>query len=192
LIANPKDLSEDAALRRITSNYDTRMISRLSRSPLLLYQIGPGYRGIDLSAYPRKTATLDLGSPAAREHLVSGWSGDEGEGDSTWVWATGARAVISLPLEPGRGTLVTFNAGPFNLPEDERSQTITVLLNGTQLNRFVMDPEPDVYMFEIPEGLALSETLLTFEFGYAIAPEDLGISSDNRPLAVLFDWIELR
>ncbi len=192
MIVNPRDLEGDAAMRLIMSNYHTEEVARLSRYPLSLYRIGPRYRGIDLSRYRRKMATMDFGSPLVREHLISGWGDNEGEGDSTWVWAIGIRSEISLVLKPGRDNLVRFRARPMNIPGNAQPQTITVRVNGVRLDRFELDPEPRIYMFEVPAVAAREKSVLSLEFAYAVSPRDLGISNDARKLAVLFHWLEAR
>ncbi len=192
MIVNPRDLEGDAALRVIMSNYRTKEVARLSRCPLRLYRIGPQYLGIDLSRYRRKMATMDFGTPLAREHLVSGWGDNEGEGDSTWVWAIGKRAEISPGFKPGRDNLVRFRAAPMTIPGNALPQTITVRVNGVRLARIELDPESRVYMFEVPASQAREKSVLSFEFAYAVSPKELGMSVDFRKLAVMFDWLELR
>ena len=192
MIVDPRDLEGDAAMRLIMSSYHTEEVARLSRYPLRLFRIGPRYRGIDLSRYRRKMATMDFGSPLAREHFVSGWGDNEGEGDSTWVWAIGKRAEISLGLKPGRDNLVRFRGRPMNIPGSAQPQTITVRVNGVRVDRFELNPEPRVYMFEVPAEAARTQSVLNFEFAYAVSPKELGISGDARKLSVLFEWMELR
>ena len=192
MIVNPRDLEGDAAMRVIMSNYRTEEVARLSRYPLRLFAVGPQYRGIDLSRYHRVMETIDFGSPLAREHFVSGWGDNEGEGDSTWVWAIGKRAEISPGLKPGRDNLVRFRAAPMTIPGNALPQTITVRVNGVRLARFELDPEPRVYTFEVPAAAAREKGVLSFEFAYAVSPGELGFSSDFRKLAVMFDWLEAR
>lgn len=128
---------------------------------------------------------LDLTQGAPREVLVAGFS----EGPS-FLWAEGERSLVDLPLVRRRDLTLWIDGRPFPLA-DGTSQTVTVSLNGHQLETFEMTPGRGTYRVALPEErLVAGRNRLRFAYGYARAPsEERPGSTDDRRLAMA--WYSL-
>jgi hypothetical protein len=115
--------------------------------------------------------------------LVDGWSSPENWGR----WAMGQRAAIKVALETDHSYAVVIKAFPFCPPSFE-GQTIEVKWDDVQLGSYAfLTCEERTLTFSIPaESINRESSNLSFEFGQALSPANLGLSSDQRPLAVGF------
>jgi hypothetical protein len=133
----------------------------------------------------RGLAGRSLGMAAGDDlFLGRGWSASEGGSR----WATGHRAEVILPLAAGR-TVIDIRVTPLvhrSLPP----QVMTVRLNGGEPRRFTLAEgwNSVAVEFAAREGI----NVLAFEFSRANSPASLESAlSDPRPLAALFDHIEI-
>jgi hypothetical protein len=129
---------------------------------------------------------VDFGTEAARPLLGAGWSGDEGEGETTWVWAVERRARCTLPLQPGTPYYATFVMTPADTAG--RPERMVVSLDGTRLGEIDLAAGPLPYHLWVPADLASEEASLELEFD-ALAPPSRG---ERRALAASFDHLVLR
>jgi hypothetical protein len=84
-----------------------------------------------------------------------------------------------------------FRAAPFEYPGGP-PQTIEVRINGVLLTKVTMESAVREYAFDVPPGvLRRSLNAIAFDFGYARSPREAKVGDDNRPLAVLFDYVHL-
>jgi hypothetical protein len=139
-----------------------------------------------------------LGEPTTRQEfgasellLGEGWSYPERGGGITFRWAVGARAEMALGAPPGRAPkTLRLRVRPFPVP-DGPPQEVTVELNGRPWTTVTL--ESGWSTIELPPSTALrAANRLTFHFAWSRSPKSLDSgSSDGRPLAVAFDFVEM-
>jgi hypothetical protein len=128
-----------------------------------------------------------------RATLATGWGVYErNEQGETWVWC--AARSCSLPVEAyGRRDrllrLRLWGARYADIPP----QTASIKLNGTEVARMDLGSSPVVWEVPTLKGSWQDgKNTLQFDFAYAEAPANHpGGSTDPRPLAASFDWIEI-
>ena len=136
---------------------------------------------------------IDLGTAAARPHLVTGWSWDEGGGsDAPFVWGVGERSVVRFFLTEPRDLAVRLRGRPLTF-DGSTPQTVEILVDGrptAPATRLVLDPGLHSYTVTLPEdSLQAGFNTLDLRYAWARSPRELGISNDGRALAVA--WYEL-
>jgi 4-amino-4-deoxy-L-arabinose transferase-like glycosyltransferase len=131
---------------------------------------------------------IDLGAPEVRKYLAEGWSFDEHDAKTTFVWAVAKRARVEFALAEPHYRELELRVYP--LPESLPSN-LAVYVN----DRKVSDTEItsggwQSREIELPAG-ALKPGLnrIGFAFGVTASPATGG---DRRTLAVAFDSIRLR
>ncbi len=120
-VIEPTELDTNPRVLELRARFDLEDVAPLTNwSGLMLKRIVP----------PRRAGRLDLelGTPAARRFLGSGWSGDEFDARERWVWAVGRRSTLTVPLEAGREILMTLRLASFAAPG--RQQEVEVAVNG--------------------------------------------------------------
>ena len=145
---------------------------------------------------------LDVGGPNDGRFLASGWSAREEAGELSFRWAVTSESNIIVPLKapvvllPDSSQqqvdyLLRFRARPFRFP-DAPTQSVEILVNGESVSTQNLSPGWAEYDVQIP-GRFLRRYLneVSFRYGYARSPAELGLSGDPRPLAVLFDYVHL-
>ena len=69
-----------------------------------------------------------------------------------------------------------------------------IILNGSKVSEIELANTDDFYEYTVelkPEFIKEGVNILEFKYGYSFTPFELGISSDNRRLAVMFKKIEI-
>src|SRR6202166_1593884 len=148
-------------------------------------------RQLPQAAVDPETRFIDLGTPAARPHLLAGWSIDElWRGKISFVWAMGDAASLRFTrFSPGPFTLY-FRCRPIDLagaPPEE----VAILVNGTQVGVTRLEPDFHVYEAPVPAGVVRSgENRMELRFAHfrAEPPVPKGVAAPRR-LAVAWDWI---
>ncbi len=149
-------------------------------------------RGLSASSPKLETRSIDFGTPAARAHLLHGWSVDERwEGGTTFVWALGPSSTLGI---------FRFTAGPLilrlsvrQLPGAVEPQAITVLVNGLPAGSIAMS-QPDGALpsqFDTRD-LRLDAALLrmgenVLEFRYRTWRQPQPGDLETRPLGLAWD-----
>ena len=157
----------------------------------------------------QEVPAIDLGTPAARAHLVAGWSWDEkevaspspedssspnrpGGRDTTFVWGTGERSVVRFFLTEPRDLTLRLRGRPFTF-EGASPQTVEVLVDGQPLvppARLILETGLRTYTVTLPEdSLRAGFNTLDLVYAWARSPRELGLSDDGRALAVA--WYDL-
>ena len=149
---------------------------------------------------------IDLGTPEARSHLAAGWSWDEREAvdrsaaeprsrsghDDTFAWGVGERSVVRFFLTEPRDLAVRLRGRPFTF-DGSTPQTVEILVDGrptAPATRLVLDPALRAYTVTLPENsLRAGFNTLELRYAWARSPRELGISNDDRALAVA--WYDL-
>jgi hypothetical protein len=115
--------------------------------------------------------------------LQEGWSIPE-----TWGrWAVGRQAEIQIALEEGHAYELSVEAFPF-CPPEFAGQTMKAGWNDLLLGTHVFTScGSQRITFDLPsQAIAEGFGVLWFDFETAIAPAEVGLSGDGRPLAVGF------
>jgi hypothetical protein len=134
---------------------------------------------------------LSLGAPEGQRFLREGWSGNEFdvERQVRWVWAVGRASVLVVPLEAGRGHVLTIDLAPFIVPG--RTQTLEIVVNGTTLTTLTLAPGLETRVVTLPGSVVRAENRIELRYAYAMSPKQLGISNDVRDLAIVVQRITL-
>jgi hypothetical protein len=141
---------------------------------------------------PRTGGTLrvNVGTDGDSGLLVGGWHGRERDGRGTFRWATEPEAIVVARLSQGSYRL-HFTAEPFTWP-GAPVQTVEVRIGRTSVATLRLPPAFLEHELDLPEELTPPGAIvrLSFRFGYAHSPRDVGLSDDPRRLAVRFAAIE--
>jgi len=148
----------------------------------------------------REVPAIDIGTPEARPHLVSGWSWDESAPDGgTFAWGVGEASEVRFFLVAPRDLTLRLRGRPFEVPstqnqtqERARSQTLAIEVNGRPVQQLAMEPGTRTYSVPLPAAaLAAGDNRLTLRYGRALSPRELGLSSDDRALAAAWEGLRL-
>ena len=143
----------------------------------------------DTAVIEVETSRLDLGDDSSRRFLGDGWSWNESSGDFSYVWGVGEASTVEFFVSRVRPIVMRFRCRPF-LPPDEASQTVDLSVDAFEIATVALQPGMHEYSVEIPEtAIEAGRNRIRIEYGFSASPEDLGLSSDSRPLAVAWDWI---
>jgi arylsulfatase A-like enzyme len=140
-----------------------------------------------------ETGLLDLGGPAARPYLVSGWSADERSAEGrSFVWAIGDSSRLRLFISEPRPLELSFLSWPFRFPRAP-SQQISLRLNGAHVADVPLEDSSRVYRVSLPAEFQLAgDNVLEVAYRYHRSPrETLAGAVDPRELAVGWDWIRV-
>lgn len=141
---------------------------------------------------PPATRFLNFDAASGAGALRGGWSSFERtpEGD-TYVWSAAREARIVVGAAAESDLLVRFRCWPFWF-EGAPAQTIGLAVNGTDVETVRLAPDRRVYTVYVPRTVwRPGDNELTLAFAYAARPQDHGGGTDDRTLAVAFDWLEI-
>lgn len=122
--------------------------------------------------------------------LQNGWgSRPDGPAGNRYLWANAESSRFQLDFPAGGlDGFLTLKATPLTHPE--KSQSITVSVNGNRLPPVPMEKKEKIYSIPLPAGyLKSGPNQFTFEYSYAASPRELGMNNDDRTLAVSFKSI---
>jgi hypothetical protein len=116
------------------------------------------------------------------EPFLEGWYGPDTVGASEVRWAR-ERSSIIVPRWPS-GSFLRFEASPVETPME-----MIVFLDGIGIGSIALREAEAVYEMALPDaGPGLLR--LELSFSRTVRPADITESTDERPLSVLFNWIE--
>ncbi len=143
----------------------------------------------------KPVSMIDIGTTDARHRLYKGFSVDEvwpsAEGDRTAAWATSREAWILLPRASRAPAKLKITLHPF-MPDPGEPQNVVVDLNGASLGQVELAPGWQELTFEAPRSAwRYGNNVLRLRFAYARSPYEVGLSDDQRKLAVAVDRIEV-
>lgn len=142
----------------------------------------------------RETGRLDIGAAAARRHLREGWSHDEVAADGTsFVWSVGGVSVVEAFLLRPRPLELAFRCWPF-APAGVPPQSVKVRAGGRDFEKVALGPGPAEYRVRLPADVVhVGWNRIELSYAYHLAPRDaVPGAGDERPLAVGWDWVELK
>lgn len=148
------------------------------------------FRRIELTPVTA-SARLDVGTPAARPSLLTGWSGDERDGERNAVWTNGPRASVVLSLAGVARPVLRLSAHGYAraLPI-----AVTVGLNGKPVAGFAAPDGWQEIAVPLPPGQYSPEgDVIELEFDRTVRPSAANPESgDHRDLALRVDrmWID--
>ena len=125
---------------------------------------------------------VDVVEPAGRHYLGDGWARHEGR--LPYVWGLGARSDLGLPVAVVRPLELELELRPFQgLAEP---QTVEIRLAAeTLLTAELAGPEPQRVRTVLPPRLLIEGwNQVELHWGRSASPQELGLSADNRSLAV--------
>lgn len=120
----------------------------------------------------------------ARHLLLCGWI--EAEGTGTWSRGPEARLVLQLPPRTRSAAVLELKLLPFVTPEHP-VQRVEISANGIPVAELELTKtSPPSVELEIPPGALGKDRRveLAFMMPDAVAPRDLGLSTDRRKLAI--------
>lgn len=145
------------------------------------------YRVVPLDTPTDGGAKIDVGTNAARQYLLEGWSGDERADTTTFVWAVGHRVVLAAPSTlPAVDTRVRIRLSPFVPPN--RLQRMDVHVSGAFSGSYPLSPGYQVVEVMVPARLARQPLELRFASA-TTPPSSDGKEADARLLAAAVDWV---
>jgi arylsulfatase A-like enzyme len=142
----------------------------------------------------RETGRIDVGAPAARGYLESGWSSDENAGGVTTAWGVGDASTVQVFLARPRPVELVFRCEPFVEPGGA-PQTVSLAVNGRSIGEAIeLEPGMREYTVAVPAGaLIAGHNEIRFDYRRSRRPAEVLVGSDDRrSLAVFWDWIALR
>jgi hypothetical protein len=155
------------------------------------YDVGlPAYDRLAGRTY--NNLSIDLGEPEDQMFLGPGWSGAEAAPDFSFRWAVGRESIVIAPLKEVDNYRLELRCGPFAYPGSPSPQEVEVLTNGRPAGRISMDKGLSHYAVEVPAALLrpnLNQFL--FRYHYVMSPAAVGLSKDERELAMQCDWLRL-
>jgi hypothetical protein len=131
---------------------------------------------------------IDIGGDD-EDFIGPGWSYQEREEDGrTFRWSLGHESSFFVCLMERQDIIISFSAQPYTFPHGSR-QHIKLYINERYITSFVMKEGFQLYSVEVgKEYWRRAINRIDLEYGYIIRPHDAVGSSDNRPIAVAFDF----
>ena len=124
----------------------------------------------------------------AGPYKIKGWSTAEAEG----TWTEGDLATLAFTVPPTDSQII-FRAtlSGFVKPPELATQPVDVLLNGKQFAHWELAVKGLVQMAIPPEYVRDGELRIDFKLPAATSPKALGVSIDERRLAICFYDVQL-
>lgn len=120
-----------------------------------------------------ETDALDIGEPAARPALWSGWGPDERNSEMSFVWGAGASSRILLDVVEPREREMRLRGWSYPFGSDPPQQ-VTFLLNGREVASRALGPAPGGVRLELRKSLwqaGQNELELRYSRVHAVAEE---------------------
>ena len=137
--------------------------------------------------------SIDIGAPGDERFLGHGWAAREQHPNFSFRWADSHSSTVLIPLKTNADDyLLEIEWGPFSAPELP-PQIVSIDVNNIPVTALTLRPGVHVDRITIPSA-ALRSNLnqIRFRYEYAVAPQDLGISEDQRQLAIQVASVRLQ
>jgi hypothetical protein len=132
---------------------------------------------------------VQFGAAEADRFTWYGWSW----GEKDFRWSDGKEAAIAFAVEESRDSILLVRLGAFVFKDKLGEQHVSILLNGSRLEELTLNAEPaKEYCFPVDRNLLQARNTLVFKLPDAASPKSLGLSPDQRRLAIRIESIELR
>lgn len=156
-----------------------------------IYETGLVYHGDSLHP-SRKYTPGDVvkfgGDEATRNYFVRGF----GDNQSSATWTVGHEAEMLFELTKGKGKNMSVE---IRLPSGSTlvTQRVSVYVNDELIAELTVPPEDTLITFDIPKELTEDGVLdIKFDLPDAISPYELGVSQDERVIALAFNSMVIR
>jgi hypothetical protein len=135
-------------------------------------------------AVPAEGARFSFGEKKLDEFL-HGFSGSEEDGPDHWRWSDGLKSSIVVSLPPGKAFRIVLKVTP--AISQDREQKLELRVDGNILDAASLGVRPiqREVEFAIPAGGSEIREL-EFRYAYTVNLKRLGLSNDERELAVQF------
>jgi hypothetical protein len=131
---------------------------------------------------------VQFGTEASDNFAWYGWS----QGEQSFRWSDGRKAAIAFSADRTRDANLRMRVGAFIDSDRMREQHVSIFLNDSLLLNTTLNEEPaKEFVFPIDRNLLRDQNSLVFVLPDAASPKSLGISSDQRRLAIRLEWLEL-
>ena len=137
--------------------------------------------------------SIDIGASGDERFLGHGWAARERHPNFSFRWANSDNSTILIPLKTNVDDyLLEIEWGPFSGP-GLPPQIVSIDVNNVPVTALTLRPGVHVDRITIPSA-ALRSNLnqIRFRYEYAVAPQDLGISEDQRQLAIQVASVRLQ
>ena len=128
---------------------------------------------------------------AGNANLFSPQSFSMPEAFRTWSLGTECQITMPCPLQ-GQPLWLEITGAGFVSPPHLVSRPFTVSVNGTPLAEFDIDDIVRVHAYVPAELTGAEELVIDFHHPACPSPQAMGVSSDTRPLGVMFERVALR
>lgn len=138
-------------------------------------------------------ATVDFGTPDARQSLRYGWSGDEWwlNGKQSVVWAAGLGSELTFSLPETQDFRFRLHVFPY-APKGTACQRIEVKMNDSVVTKVHLERGWHWYEFKVPKVFVRGgKNDLQFVYDYADSPKSRNRGPDDRLLSVAFDRLDV-
>ena len=135
---------------------------------------------------------IDLGDESDGLLLGGGWHNREHNDTRTFRWSHGPASSVIVPLRAGDKYRIEIVCEPFSFP-DSPPQILHVEVNRREVAVLSLTAGMQTYRIDLANGVFHPNlNLIQFKYAYSKSPAQLGLSKDERSLAVLFDSLKLR
>ena len=143
-----------------------------------------------LSDPARPYGRIDIGEPNDELWLGGGWHGAERSSEMSYRWAE-QQAMVIVPLDRAAPLRVMVRARPFGYA-GAPPQQLTLIVNGREQPAVTMPAELANTLIDVEAGAwRAGVNRVTLSFAYAARPADVGVGTDNRPLAAAVDFVRV-
>ena len=140
-------------------------------------------------------STFDIGTPAARPFLRSGFGDDKREGERTFAWVDGRHAAMLVPRRASirrEGVTVELECLPF-LPTEGLTQQISAVLNGVSIGTAALPGGWHRASFTVPaRAWQIGVNELELFLSSSVSPAESGVGNDARQLSVAIDRLTVQ
>jgi hypothetical protein len=148
--------------------------------------------GLVAPPFPQPLAVLrgriDFGSAEADRFVWYGWSW----GEKDFRWSDGREAAVAFAVDERKDSRLVIHLGAFVVKDRIAEQQVAILLNDSRLEDLVLSEEPATELtYLVDANLLRDKNTLVFKLPNAASPQSLGLSSDQRRLAIRIETIEL-
>ncbi len=142
------------------------------------------------AATDTEVASLQLGSPAARAHLLTGWGLDERDDVRSYVWGLGPVSTFELFSSDTYDAELVLHGRAFTYP-GASPQTVEVLVNGQSVGQVEIGQDFERLRLAVPASrLRVGRNRFELRYGRHDVPSEIFPGAvDDRSLAVL--WYSL-
>jgi hypothetical protein len=143
---------------------------------------------------PEETSFLNFDAETTTTDVLTyGWAGYEhNDRNDSFVWCMALQCSLLVATHGERDRRLSVRLWPFRFP-NAPPQTVTANVNGLVVGTMVFKEDAVVWELTVDKRVwREGKNAVRFDFAYAEPPAGhLANSTDQRPLAAGFDWLEI-